>query len=280
MRLRRGTTASSCFSVQRRRPRVRPRRHPARRRTPEHGGSPGRARRQAGRPVPSPAAARRSRGASPSAGTSSGRSLRSARHPRRGRVIQVPSDHEPMSLILGTGPRTRTLRGPSRTRETGGLHDQVVIDMSMSLDGFVAGPNDGVAHPFGRHGGEHVFDWYFSGDEEYRDPVFRPEPGVNRDEVEANVRGERRVHLRATDLRDRGRLGRLPPRERGAGLRTDSRAARPTPRGGRRTSPSSPTASRAPSVGRERWRAVKDIKLGRCVAGEASTGRPASATRS
>jgi dihydrofolate reductase len=61
---------------------------------------------------------------------------------------------------------------------------KVVIDMSMSLDGFVAGPDDGKAHPLGRHGGEHVFDWYFSGTEEYRDPLFRPEPGANRDEVE------------------------------------------------------------------------------------------------
>jgi len=61
---------------------------------------------------------------------------------------------------------------------------KVVIDMSMSLDGFVAGPDDGPDDPLGRHGGMHVFDWYFSGDEEYRDPLFRPEPGVNRDEVE------------------------------------------------------------------------------------------------
>jgi dihydrofolate reductase len=61
---------------------------------------------------------------------------------------------------------------------------KVVIDMSMSLDGFVAGPDDGKDHPLGRQGGEHVFDWYFSGDEEYRHPVFRPEPGANRDEVE------------------------------------------------------------------------------------------------
>jgi dihydrofolate reductase len=61
---------------------------------------------------------------------------------------------------------------------------KVVIDMSMSLDGFVAGPHDGKAHPLGRHGGEHVFDWYFSGDEEVGDPLFRPEPGANRDEVE------------------------------------------------------------------------------------------------
>ena len=61
---------------------------------------------------------------------------------------------------------------------------KVVIDMSMSLDGFVAGPQDGKAHPLGTHGGEHVFDWYFSGKEEHRHPLFRPEPGPNRDEVD------------------------------------------------------------------------------------------------
>jgi dihydrofolate reductase len=61
---------------------------------------------------------------------------------------------------------------------------RVVIDMSVSLDGFVAGPDDGKAHPLGRHGGEHVFDWYFSGSEEVHGPLFRPAPGVNRDEVE------------------------------------------------------------------------------------------------
>jgi dihydrofolate reductase len=61
---------------------------------------------------------------------------------------------------------------------------KVVIDMSMSLDGFVAGPDDGKAHPLGRNGGEHVFDWYFSGNEEWRHPLFRPAPGVNRDEVD------------------------------------------------------------------------------------------------
>lgn len=61
---------------------------------------------------------------------------------------------------------------------------KVVIDMSVSLDGFVAGPDDGKADPLGRHGGMHIFDWYFSGQEEYRDPLFRPEPGANRNEVE------------------------------------------------------------------------------------------------
>ena len=71
--------------------------------------------------------------------------------------------------------------GPDREVDT---LSKVVIDMTMSLDGFVAGPDDGKANPLGRHGGEHIFDWYFSGEEEYRDPVFRPEPGVNLDEVE------------------------------------------------------------------------------------------------
>jgi len=60
---------------------------------------------------------------------------------------------------------------------------KVVIDMSMSLDGFVAGPDDGQEDPLGTHGGAHVFDWYFSGREEFRNPLFRPEPGANRDEV-------------------------------------------------------------------------------------------------
>ena len=61
---------------------------------------------------------------------------------------------------------------------------KVVIDMSMSLDGFVAGPDDGKAHPLGRNGGEHIFDWYSSGSEERHDPIFRPAPGANRDEVD------------------------------------------------------------------------------------------------
>ena len=48
--------------------------------------------------------------------------------------------------------------------------------MSMSLDGFVAGPDD--------TGIDHILEWCFLGDDEFRDPLFRPESGVNRDEVE------------------------------------------------------------------------------------------------
>jgi dihydrofolate reductase len=35
--------------------------------------------------------------------------------------------------------------------------------MSVSLDGFVAGPKDGRGQPLGK-GGERLFDWYFKGD--------------------------------------------------------------------------------------------------------------------
>jgi hypothetical protein len=40
---------------------------------------------------------------------------------------------------------------------------KVVVDMSMSFDGFVAGPDDGKTFPFGRHVGMHGVDWYTSG---------------------------------------------------------------------------------------------------------------------
>jgi dihydrofolate reductase len=48
--------------------------------------------------------------------------------------------------------------------------------LSMSLDGFIAGPNDGPERPLGE-GGERLFAWYSSGDIDYRLPgtemVFR-----------------------------------------------------------------------------------------------------------
>ena len=40
---------------------------------------------------------------------------------------------------------------------------KVVFNMTMSLDGFVAGPNDGSENPLG-DGGERLFAWYGSGD--------------------------------------------------------------------------------------------------------------------
>jgi dihydrofolate reductase len=40
---------------------------------------------------------------------------------------------------------------------------KVIVELSMSLDGFVAGPNDGPERPLG-DGGERLFRWYNSGD--------------------------------------------------------------------------------------------------------------------
>jgi len=42
---------------------------------------------------------------------------------------------------------------------------KVTFNMTMSLDGFVAGPNDSPEKGLG-DGGEQLFDWYFSGDTE------------------------------------------------------------------------------------------------------------------
>jgi hypothetical protein len=55
--------------------------------------------------------------------------------------------------------------------------------MTISLDGYVAGPDDGAAFPLGKHSGRSIFDWYTSGVDEYRSPLFKPAPGANLDEV-------------------------------------------------------------------------------------------------
>jgi dihydrofolate reductase len=60
---------------------------------------------------------------------------------------------------------------------------KVVIDMTMSLDGFVAGPGDGKEFPLGKNDGMRIFDGYFSGKNQYRHKLFRPELGVNLDQV-------------------------------------------------------------------------------------------------
>ncbi len=43
---------------------------------------------------------------------------------------------------------------------------KVATGLSMSLDGFVAGPNDGPGQPLGE-GGERLFEWFSAGDTEY-----------------------------------------------------------------------------------------------------------------
>jgi dihydrofolate reductase len=46
---------------------------------------------------------------------------------------------------------------------------KVTTGLSMSLDGLIAGPNDGPGSPLG-DGGERLFAWYSGGDTEYRLP--------------------------------------------------------------------------------------------------------------
>jgi dihydrofolate reductase len=56
---------------------------------------------------------------------------------------------------------------------------KVAVGLTMSLDGFIAGPNDGPDRPLGE-GGERLFEWYSGGDTEYKMPgtgmVFRISP--------------------------------------------------------------------------------------------------------
>jgi dihydrofolate reductase len=56
---------------------------------------------------------------------------------------------------------------------------KVAVGLTMSLDGFIAGPNDGPGQPLGE-GGMRLFDWYSSGDTDYELPgtemVFRVSP--------------------------------------------------------------------------------------------------------
>src|ERR671911_1849600 len=56
---------------------------------------------------------------------------------------------------------------------------KVATGLSMSLDGFIAGPNDGPESPLG-DGGERLFAWYSGGDTDYRLPgtemVFKVSP--------------------------------------------------------------------------------------------------------
>ena len=44
---------------------------------------------------------------------------------------------------------------------------KVIVALSMSLDGFIAGSNDGGDQPLGE-GGMRLFDWYFDGDTSIR----------------------------------------------------------------------------------------------------------------
>jgi dihydrofolate reductase len=91
------------------------------------------------------------------------------------------------------GQRVGLLRGTpspggSLSHNTGKLHrrthmGKVVFSNSMSLDGFVAGPNDSPENPLGDGGGR-LFEWYFSGDTPLIMPGNVPEFRVSRASAE------------------------------------------------------------------------------------------------
>lgn len=66
--------------------------------------------------------------------------------------------------------------------------NKVILELSMSLDGFVAGRNDSPDLPLGE-GGKHLFDWYSSGDTELSLPGTEMTFSVSRASAEY-LRGE------------------------------------------------------------------------------------------
>lgn len=62
---------------------------------------------------------------------------------------------------------------------------RVVVEMSLSLDGYIAGPGDIPGHAFGGRSAHRLHDWLLTGPEPYeRNAFFRPE-GRNREFVNA-----------------------------------------------------------------------------------------------
>jgi dihydrofolate reductase len=61
---------------------------------------------------------------------------------------------------------------------------KIVVDMTISVDGFVAGPDDTPSQPLGGNGGLRLHDWLLTGPAPYPgNNFFRPE-GRNRDLVD------------------------------------------------------------------------------------------------
>ncbi len=55
---------------------------------------------------------------------------------------------------------------------------KVLIDLSMSLDGFITGPHPDIEHGLGHGGGTQLHEWLFSGDTPNpRSEMFKPAPG-------------------------------------------------------------------------------------------------------
>jgi dihydrofolate reductase len=62
---------------------------------------------------------------------------------------------------------------------------KVIIDMSLSLDGFIAGPADLPDQPFGGRNAQRLHDWLLAGSELYEGSTFLRPPGRDRELVHA-----------------------------------------------------------------------------------------------
>jgi dihydrofolate reductase len=65
---------------------------------------------------------------------------------------------------------------------------KVIIDMSLSLDGFIAGPADTPDQPFGSRSAQRLHDWLLAGSELYEESTFLRPEGRNRELVDAMFR--------------------------------------------------------------------------------------------
>ncbi len=134
---------------------------------------------------------------------------------------------------------------------------KVSTGLSMSLDGFIAGPNDGPERPLG-DGGERLFAWYSSGYTDYEMPgtemVFKISPQSAELLREAHSKIGAFVTGRRTFDITNGWGGRPP-----LGVPTFV-VTHTVPKNGStkdRRSPSSRVASRAPSSKQERSRGTR-----------------------
>jgi dihydrofolate reductase len=65
----------------------------------------------------------------------------------------------------------------------------VALDITTSLDGYVAGPNDGPEKGLGERGGERLHDWFFKGDTVNRHLAFFRTSGRSTEVIDAMIEG-------------------------------------------------------------------------------------------
>jgi hypothetical protein len=106
------------------------------------------------------------------------------------------------------------------------------VDISMSLDGFVAGPNQSLDHPLGE-GGQRLHDWAFAVESwRRRHGLSGGETNPDSDVVEETLRNTGASVMGRRDVQRRGGPG-LGPLSLRRGCAADRRWPGRRPRGGR-----------------------------------------------